>query len=273
METNLLNNQHDFTVPQRQSLAAIFMLMVKSAVSIGKTLWPILLVTLFKPNKEGAPGKWLYIIIGFAILSILLAFIHFIFYRFQILGENLVIKTGWLKKKTLSIPMRSIQAVHLEQNIWQQVFNVSKVSFDSAGTEKIEAQIDAIDTSKAELLKQILLSHNETPELEKHEVVEEAVYRLSGSDLMKLSLSANHAEAFFILFALGVNMLDNLKKAFDFDSWGWFGSIADKMQDHFLFCLHWGLTCLIILKRHLILTAGDGLALLRTKCRIIFYLL
>ncbi len=237
MELNQLNNEHDFSIPQRQSFAAIFLLMLKSAVTIGKSLWPILLVTLLKPGKEGQANKWLFIMIGFASLSILLALVRFLFYRFHINGDNLVINTGWLKKKTLSIPLQSIQAVHLEQNLWQQVFGVSKVSFDSVGSEKIEAQIDAIKTSKAELLKQMLLTQDKLTLLEKQEDDQSKIYRLSGSDLLKLSLSANHIEAFLILFAVSINLLDDLREAFDFDGWGLIGTFADGMQDHMILAI------------------------------------
>src|SRR5690606_4911884 len=39
-------------------------------------------------------------------------------------------------------------------------------------------------------------------------------YRLSFSDLIKLSLTANHLEAFFILAALLINILDEVKQIF-----------------------------------------------------------
>ena len=157
METPQPDNV-DFSVPQRQSFAAIFILMLRSAVAIGKSMWPFLLVTIFKTQKEGAANKWLIIILGFVVLTIVIALFRFLFYYYYIQENHLVIKTGWLKKKTLSIPLQNIQAVHLEQNIWQQFLKVTKVSFDSAGSEKVEAQMDAIDTKKAEQLKQILVN-------------------------------------------------------------------------------------------------------------------
>ncbi len=226
------NNSTDFSIPQRQSAAAIIILMAKSAVLIAKNVWPILLVTLLRVNRAGAVNKWLFIIIGFAVVSILFAIIRFIFYRFYIADNSLVIKTGWLKKKTLSIPIQSIQAVHLEQNLWQQVFRVYKVSFDSAGSEKEEATIDAISLEKAEQLKQILLSKKEAQQLEEVKEDRYPVYKLSGADLLKLSLSANHLEAFFILLALSINALDDLRKAFDFDGWVWMERVFGDMQEH-----------------------------------------
>ena len=236
METPQPDNV-DFSVPQRQSFAAIFILMLRSAVAIGKSMWPFLLVTIFKTQKEGAANKWLIIILGFVVLTIVIALLRFLFYYYYIQENHLVIKTGWLKKKTLSIPLQNIQAVHLEQNIWQQFLKVTKVSFDSAGSEKVEAQMDAIDTKKAEQLKQILLNYTAIQNPHAIDNNEETIYKLSVSDTIKLSLSANHLEAFFILLALALNLLDDVKKAFDVDGYGWMESVANSMEEHVLLAI------------------------------------
>ncbi len=224
----------DFSVPQRQSAAAIVILIAKSGVQIAKSLWPILLVTLLRSKKGSSPDKYLYIIIGFAALSVGYAIIRFLFYRYYIQNNSLVIQTGWLQKKTLSIPLQSIQAVHLEQNLWQQAFGVSKVTFDSAGTEKVEAKMEAINVYTAEQLKQVLLQYKITTDTaEGRDAARPPVqYNLTIVDLLKLSLSANHLEAFLILFVLSINILDDLRKAFEFDGWGWMESIFGDMKDN-----------------------------------------
>ncbi|MCY7421960.1 MAG: PH domain-containing protein [Chitinophagaceae bacterium] len=223
---------HDFSVPQRQSVAAIFILVVKSAVLIAKNMWPLLVITFLRSNKWGFFNKWLFVIITFAVISILFAVIRYLFYRYYIKDNNLIIQTGWLRKKTLSIPIKSIQAVHVEQNIWQQLFRVSKVTLDGAGSEKTEIQIDAIDMLKAEQLKQVLLLHADTKFLGGTTIEADEIYKLSIADLFKLSLSANHLEAFVILFAVSLNVLDDIRKAFNFDGWGYMERYAGRLQGH-----------------------------------------
>lgn len=232
MQETTLNNSTDFSVPQRQSPAAIIILMLRSAVVIGKTLWPALLVMLFRTKKENESGKIFLILLGFGVLTIAVTLIKYFFYRFYIKDNNLVIKTGWLKKKVLNIPLQSIQAVHLEQNIWQQAFGVYKVSFDSAGSEKVEARIDALAATKAEQLKELLLSHTGISITNiPNEFKETAtVYKLSAADLIKLSLSANHLEAFLILLAVSMNLVDDLRKAFNFDGKGLLEKYADSIK-------------------------------------------
>lgn len=223
------NNLPAFSQPQRQSPAAIIIMMLRSAIAIFKTFWPALLVILFRTGKENESPKVLIILLIFGVLTIAGALVRYFFYFFHLHNDNLVIKTGWLKKKTLNIPLKSIQAVHLEQNIWQQVFRVAKVSFDSAGSEKVEARIDALPLAKAEQLKHALLTYQQKglTDISTQEKDTTAVYRLQPMGLLKLSLSANHLEAFAILLAVGLNLLDDLKQAFEIDGWNWMTHIGE----------------------------------------------
>lgn len=225
-ETNLPNLTADWEIPQRQSPAAIFILFIKTIFNLAKAFWPVLLIYVFREKEEGESNFILILtVLGFGLLSILITLLKFWFYKFSISGENLHIQSGWWKRKKMSIPLKNIQSVQLEQDLWQRIFKVSKVSFDSAGSDQVEARIDALEVSKAEKLKEILLKEKQeiihstdTTEATDVPVSEMSsptdsvskVYRLDGGDLLKLSLSANHFEAFFILLAFGYRFLEDL---------------------------------------------------------------
>src|SRR5690554_472990 len=143
--------------PQRQSPAAIFVLLWSTAVNLLKGFWPVLVVYFFRDESNDDSLVLLWGFIGFSILTIGGAVIGYWFKKFHINDDTLVIQSGWLRKKTLSIPVHTIQAVHLEQNVWQQAFNVAKVSFDSVGSDDIEAKLDALAMGKAEQLRHLLM--------------------------------------------------------------------------------------------------------------------
>src|SRR5690606_8857429 len=143
--------------PQRQSPAAIFILLWNTAVNLLKGFWPILLVYFLRDERDDDSLTMLWGFMGFSVLTIGGAVIGDWFKKFHIKEDTLVIQSGWLKKKTLSIPIHTIQAVHLEQNVWQQAFGVAKVSFDSVGSDDIEAKLDALTMVKAEQLRHLLM--------------------------------------------------------------------------------------------------------------------
>lgn len=201
--------------PQRQSPAAIFILLWSTAIQLLKGFWPVLVLYFFRGEKDDDSLTLLWGLIGFGVLTAWGAVIGYWFKKLHIKDETLVIQSGWLKKKTLSIPIHSIQAVHLEQNVWQQAFNVAKVSFESTGSDDIEAKLDALHTEKAEQLRQLLMK---TETLSATEEIEQekprSIYSLDMGDLIKLSLTANHLEAFFILLALLINVMDEIRQIF-----------------------------------------------------------
>jgi len=88
-----------------------------------------------------------------------------------------------------------------------------------------------LSTKNAEQLKSLLLSQvNYQIKQENSEKKEKVIQiRLSTADLFKFSLSSNHLEAFFILIGLSLNLIDDIKDAFNIDSWGLMESYAMKM--------------------------------------------
>lgn len=211
-----ISPNHLWQVPQRQSPAAIFIMIWSTAINLLKGFWPVLAIYFFRGEKDDSLS-FIWALAGFGLLSIVGAVVGYWFKKFHITNDTLVIQSGWFKKKTLSIPVHTIQAVHLEQNLWQQVFGVAKVSFDSVGSDDIEAKLDALPMAKAEQLRELLMEKKAMNSLDTQEILQEKAlptYALSFSDLIKLSLTANHLEAFFILVALLINILDEVKRIF-----------------------------------------------------------
>ena len=217
MET-ISSNTSPWESPQRQSPAAIFIILGKTSLQLLKSLWPVLVVYFVQNEKDDFSLWLLWFVAGFGVLSLLGTFTGYWFRKFYIRENHLIVQSGWLRKKNLSIPFQNIQAVHLEQNVWQQLLSVSRVSFDATGSEKVEVQLDALATEKAEELKRLLMSQARSGADQKEDAGEsKRSYRLGFTDLLKLSLTANHIEAFLILLIFGLNLMGEIKRFIDFD--------------------------------------------------------
>lgn len=209
-------SDNSWATPQRQAKAGLVIIIFKATVTIVKTVWPIILLLFFKQNKKGMD---IYEIIILALPTIILtrSLVEYFYFRFYIVNEDLIIRKGFIRKQTITIPLEKIQAVHIEQNLIHQLANVAKLKIDTAGTEKTEAEIDAIQLPKAELLKAYLL--RERRQLQTEEAVpqpsaELPVIRLTFGDLLRLGISANHIQAFFIVLAFAITWLQNLEEIF-----------------------------------------------------------
>ncbi len=195
--------------PQRQPLAGLVIVFFKTGWDIIKRLWPLLLLMLFN-EKPGKESRYELIAALFALLTIVNSIIKFYFFRFYISNQQLIIKKGWLKKETIVVPLQKIQAVHIEESALHNILGIVKIDIDTAGSSKTEVTIDALRRPMAEALRkslQVESTYNQTEN--KQEPL--PILKLSISDLLKLSFSANHLEAFFILLSFGYGIYDSLK--------------------------------------------------------------
>src|SRR5215213_3168117 len=131
--------QIDWSVPQRQSWAALLIILFKVIARLLKIFWVFLLYFFFR-NKAGQFDFFEMAVVGLSILSLAGSVLEFIYFRFFIQDNDLVIKSGFISKKTVTIPLNKIQAVHMEQTWLHNLLNAARLSFDSAGSEKIEVK-------------------------------------------------------------------------------------------------------------------------------------
>ncbi len=203
----------NWATPQRQPIAGLLIVFIKTIWEVLKRFWPFILLMLFN-NKAGRLDKFELIAAMFAGLTIVSSLIRFFFFRFQILNDELIIKKGWLKKEIIIVPLQKIQTVHIEESFLHNALGIVKLSVDTAGSSNTEVTIDALSRPMANALRAQL----DAKEYKKDEMdVKEApfsipILSLSGKDLLKLSLSANHVEAFFIMLSFGYGIYDNLRR-------------------------------------------------------------
>ena len=193
----------DWTKPQRQSPAALLILVYKVLISLLKFLWPLLILIIIR-NKSNTIDRYEIIGLAISVLSVVVPIIEYYYFRFSVINGELIIKKGLFIKKVITLPLSKIQAIHSEQSWLHNLLNVSQLSFDSAGSEKLEAKIEALDKFRTAALKEYIHGQRadmstENPESNKQP--EELLISLSGKDLFKLCVSANHMEAFFIMLA------------------------------------------------------------------------
>jgi putative membrane protein len=199
--------------PQRQPLAGLVIVFIKTIWEVLKRVWPIVLLMLLR-NKAGRFDTFELMASLFAGLTVISSLIKFFFFRFYILNDELIVKKGWLKKELVVVPLLKIQTVNIEESFLHNMLGIVKLSVDTAGSSNTEITIDALSRPMAKALqaqldaKEIITTGNDAVQAP----VSVPILSLSGKDLLKLSLSANHVEAFFILLSFGYGIYDNLRK-------------------------------------------------------------
>jgi putative membrane protein len=201
----------DWSLPQRQSPAAIFIAMVKVLLNILKVAWPVILLYFLRTSSKKGDNWEIYLALigGITIIG---ALIQYFFFRFSIINNELIIKEGLFFKKTTVLPLNKIQAVHIDRTWLHNLFKCGRVSFDSAGSEKIEIKLHAIEIRKAETLKAFITGVGIYNKAEPEKKMDESLFYLGMKDLLKLCFSANHLEAFFILLAFVFSIFNDIEQ-------------------------------------------------------------
>jgi putative membrane protein len=208
-----LKQNFNWEYPQRQPLAGLVIVFIKTIWEVLKRIWPLILLMFFN-NKANRFDKIELIAAALAGLTIVSSLIKFFFFRFYILNDELIIKKGWLKKEVIVVPLQKIQTVHIEESFLHNALGIVKFSVDTAGSSNTEVTIDALSRPMANALRaQLDAKEYKKDETDvKHTSFSIPILSLSGKDLLKLSLSANHVEAFFIMLSFGFGIYDNIRR-------------------------------------------------------------
>lgn len=226
----------DFSQPQRQSLVGVVVMFTDTLQSSVRSLWPILLIWVFRINEMNK----LYLSLGVAGVVILLGIIAYLkYYNFTFFldedNEEFVIRKGILNKSRIAIPLDKIQQVNINQSLVQRVIGVHALEVDTAGSSKKEVTIKAISHDLATALKRRLLESEKSKTVidgvndnEVTESKEEKVFiEISFISLLKTGVTSNYARSFALLFAFVITVYQNIEDYVDASGYN-----ADPLEEY-----------------------------------------
>lgn len=214
-------SKSDLTAPTRQSVKGLIMIFIFSVRQFISMFWPIILVAVFQKkyfDDVMVLGISVIVVLAILIVHTILWYLNFIFY---VANGEFVLKKGYLRKKTLTIPLDRIQNVNTKQNLVQQVLNVVTLEIDTAGSVSKELKIQALEKSfsielqnqlrPGEIKKEVFDSEKQN---ELTEVSEELILKLTPTDLLKIGISQNHLRTGLIIIAFGFQIFQQIQDMF-----------------------------------------------------------
>ena len=214
-------NKIDLTVPTRQSVKGLVLIFIFSLRKFLSMFWPLILIAVFQKNyfeNKLVVGVTIIAVLTLLIGHTILWYLNFIFY---VSNDEFVLKKGYIRKKTLTIPLDRIQSLNTKQNIIQQFLNIETLEIDTAGSVAKELKIQALEKSfSIELQHQLRSGEINKKEIdfdnqgEVNEVVEELILKLSPKDLMRIGISQNHLRAGLIIIAFGFQIFQQIQDMF-----------------------------------------------------------
>ncbi|MEM6319181.1 MAG: PH domain-containing protein [Bacteroidota bacterium] len=214
---------YDFSLPNRQSPIAVFLIVQKLIQQLIRQFWPILLIYILnnldfqaKSNDSTIFDSYftnvLFFIAGLSTIGSIISYFKFYYY---VQDDEFVIEKGILQKKKINIPFDRIQTINFEQNLIHQAFNVVSLEVDSAGTVQKEIAIQAISRERAEAIRTFIMREKAKRQVVDNEQDEttisaeiteppaQTLMHLRPMDLLKIGVSQNHFQGLGIIFGFG----------------------------------------------------------------------
>lgn len=216
----------DFSQPSRQSYAAIFLIILKTYRIIVRQAWPFLVIFLLRGQSGSSMSQ--RIAMGLAVMALVgmvIAIINFFRFYFYIEKGELIIESGVLQRKRLSVPLDRVQAVNLESNILHQVLGVVGLEIDTAGSSKTEFKFDAISRAKAEALQEVIMSYRKSSTVKEASAEDgekrDRIFTLGIFDLLKVGITQNHIRSGWAILIFFFWIYQNLEEVgLDMDQYG-----------------------------------------------------
>ena len=194
---------------QRQSPAAIALILARFTRQLARQAWPLVIVFLFRREQSW----WIYLLYGTIILttiSSLLSIAAYWRFYFYATADEFVIERGILNRTKLTVPFHRIQTINFQRNLLHRFLGVVGLEIDTAGSQNKELSISALTEAHAEVIREFLLERRghrggakdalqtiETQTL----LPDTLLLRLQVGDLLKIGFSQNHLQTAGIILA------------------------------------------------------------------------
>lgn len=139
----------------------------------------------------------LWPLIGVAALAIYSIFQYFT-YRYRVLDNELIVRSGVFQKSVRHIPFGRIQNVSITQNILHRLFDVAEVKLEAAGGATPEAHMRVLSLANAQELEELIRGHSIVVQTLAAATADaapaaenEVLHQLSVLDVIKLGLINN----------------------------------------------------------------------------------
>ncbi|MCA5005167.1 PH domain-containing protein [Sphingobacterium bovistauri] len=216
-------DQNLFRFPQRLNSLGYILNIVKTFVLIIRQFFFFILYLLYKywNNLDG-----LYIALFFialVLLTVVIAFINFKTFKFYLDedSEEFVVQKGLFNKSKIVIKFVNILQVNVTQNMLQKALSLYSLTLDTAGSDKVEVDLYALDGGTAKELKNILLSKIDKaytlnggdsivsePQLDR-------VLTIPSRNILLVSLFSNYRQGLALFLAFLVSIYQHIQDVFE----------------------------------------------------------
>ncbi len=145
---------------QRTSPIAVVFFLMRTVRTIGVNGLPAIAVVLALYAKSDDSNQHLFILglLVLTIMSVIGSALAWLRFRFCIIDERVLLRSGVLHREELSVEFDRIQNISIREPIYMRPFDLALLSIDTAGSSKKEIVLAGIRKNVAISLRETILS-------------------------------------------------------------------------------------------------------------------
>lgn len=222
-----MSEEYLFNIPQRLNSLGYVINVLKTFVRILKQFIFFIAYLLYKQQDFLYSPYFILTIVLLLLLVALVSFVNFRSFKYFINEEasEFIVVKGAISKSKVVIKFSNILQVNITQNVLQKVLSLYSLTLDTAGSDKVEVDLYALDGYHATKLKELLLSKinngyvaNEGDDIASLKTVSDAhesILSLSTKNIILVSLFSNYRQGLALFFAFLVSIIQNFKDTID----------------------------------------------------------
>jgi len=100
---------------------------------IAGALFAVKYIFVFRPEVNFALSIFSGIFLAVALIHALIIWINYLCAEFGITNQRVIVKEGFLKRKTIEVFLKSVESVQVDQSIWGRMLNFGTVIVSGTG--------------------------------------------------------------------------------------------------------------------------------------------
>ena len=212
----------EFSSPIRQSVKGILIIFGWQLYKFIRRFFVIFFALIFSKFRGGnfAGISTEYIILGLIVVILgLIAFavLKYLNFKFYVTDDDFYLNSGIVTKDETRISKSKIQNVYIKQNFLQQIINVVSLTIETAGDNKSEIEINALDRPQALRLKKELFNNlkSEANIAEEPQTKEKIYFKATPKRLLLEGVSQNHLRSLAIIAAFFFGLFQEFRDFID----------------------------------------------------------
>ena len=241
----------DLTQPTRLHLGGMAIFFGLSVKKFLQYIWPILLIRVF--DKDGSVLAASILLAIIAAVAIIHALLEYRYFTFQISTAELTVRSGYIRKKQVSIPLAKIQSLNMKQNLLQRLLKIYTLEVNTAGAKGSEVTLQALSLTTIREVEQLVsLGSAASPSAEHAqeaaftEEAQSTIVRLSPMDLLRVGLTNNHIKVVVFVYGFLFSIYDDIPERWQQLAVSTLDQLSAQASSQLAIYLALGLLCAIL---------------------------